>query len=177
MSFRQWNRPLRLIPIALGLALASALPASARTPTPKAPKVTVPATPPVLAVQNGCAHTQATQVNASVLEAPNPKRCGTGLMILGARIGFGGELCPSWRLTHPSHQVCSGDSLEDHYCASAGNLDVVMETCRCERYTIPLIEIGIASPVCGCQTISAGHIEDFETRPCFVTPDPTGAGS
>lgn len=172
MTFRELNRPLRLLPIALGLAVLTALPASARTSASTRPSPTA-----ALLAQNACAHTQASQVNAIVAESKDAKTCGTGLVILGAQIGFGGERCPSWRLTHPSHQICSGNTLDDHFCASAGNLDVIMETCSCERYTIPLLEIGIASPVCGCTTMSAGHIEDFETRPCPTDSNPTGPGS
>jgi hypothetical protein len=174
MSIRNLDRPLSLLPIAFSLTVIAALPASAR-PTHAAPAS--PPEPVTCTSQDGCAHTRATQVDASVLESTDIKRCGTGLVILGARLGFGGDRCPSWRITHPSRQECTGNSLDGHYCSSAGNLDVIMETCKCERYTVPFIEIGIAAPFCECQTVSGGHVEDFETRPCVATPSPMASGS
>lgn len=149
---RAENRMLTLLACALILPLSA--PTSARP-------------------QNGCPNEQASEVEAKVSEAGTVQKCGTGLMVFGATIGIGGERCPSQRFTYPAHQVCEHAELVGSSCEPDGNLPVTKELCRCDRLTIPFLEIGLSGPTCSCSDpLDAGHIEDSKTQLCVNGPSP-----
>jgi hypothetical protein len=116
---------------------------------------------------DGCPDERASEVAAAVHESKAFTYCGTGVVLFGLELSFQGERCPEWRVVYPAHQTCSGETLAGHRCVPEDPLPVTLQECTCERYAIPLLEIGIASPFCECDdALETGHVEDFETEVC-----------